>query len=296
MASSQVAGNHLSMKSTLDELVIVAALRSYQAGFSLGVGRDEDGNHRAGLELCFVCRLLAVWLCCVCALIDKNCWVIEPVLLLHGYDSKPSALGDLADRLGERSELVAGFEDLSEESFAWWIADLSTDARQDLTDYLDEISFEATRALAEAKVSGLAGMLCSKTLSSPMSPLSSVGPVAVVGFSQGAAAALSWLLDASRQTPVKTVIAVAGFLPDLAEQQLRGRIVGLAASSAEPIHIHAVHLSDDEVVDAMVSERASRQLSKAGFIVTDHHVDGPHAWSPALTDLVTQLLSNPVLH
>jgi predicted esterase len=56
------------------------------------------------------------------------------------------------------------------------------------------------------------------------------------------------------------------------------------------VHIHAVHLSDDEVVDGMVSERASRQLAKAGFMVTNHHVDGSHAWSPALTELVSQLL------
>ena len=256
------------------------------------------------LCLSFACALVVLCMCSACALIDKNCGVIEPVLLLHGYDSKPSALGDLADRLGARAELVAGFEDLTEERFAWWIDDLSADACQDLTEYLDEISLEANRALAEPKVSGLAGKLSSKTASSTnsplspvgsVSPLSSVGPVAVVGFSQGAAAAFSWLLDTSRQTPVKTLIAVAGFLPDLTEKQLREPIVVLAASSAEPIHIHAVHLSDDEVVDAMVSERASRLLSKAGFIVTDHHVDGPHVWSPALTDLVTQLLSNPVL-
>ena len=220
--------------------------------------------------------------------------MIEPVLLLHGYDSKPSALGDLADRLGARAELVAGFEDLTEQRFAWWIDDLSADACHDLTEYLDEISLEASRALAEPKVSGLAGMLSSKTVSSTNSPLNMVGSVAVVGFSQGAAAALSWLLDGSRQTPVKTIIAVAGFLPDLAEQQLRERSVGRESSSAEPVHIHAVHLGDDEVVDAMVSERASRQLAKAGFTVTDHHVDGPHAWSPALTDLVTQLLTATV--
>ena len=78
------------------------------------------------------------------------------------------------------------------------------------------------------------------------------------------------------------------------EQQLRERSVGRESSSAEPVHIHAVHLGNDEVVDAMVSERASRQLAKAGFTVTDHHVDGPHAWSPALTDLVTQLLTATV--
>jgi predicted alpha/beta hydrolase family esterase len=227
-------------------------------------------------------------------LVGKNWAVIEPVLLLHGYDSKPSALGDLADRIGVAAELVAGFEDLAEETFAWWLHDLSIEAGQDLTEYLDEISLEASKALRIPKVVGLAGMLASKSAgNAPEHSLSEVvGSVAVVGFSQGAAAAVNWLLDPSRQTRVTTVIAVAGFLPDLAEERLR-EIVAQAGFRLAEVQIHAVHLSDDEVVDAMVSERASRQLAKAGFLVTNHHVDGSHAWSPALTDLVAYLLSNP---
>jgi predicted esterase len=207
--------------------------------------------------------------------------VIEPVLLLHGYDSKPSALGDLADRLGERAELVAGFEDLAEENFAWWLDDLSVEARQDLTEYLNEVSFEASRALQASKVSGLVGMLSSK------SAVTELHSVAVVGFSQGAAAALSWLLDSERQISISMIVAVAGFLPDLAEQVLRDQ--ALLNQVLPAVQIHAVHLGDDEVVDALVSERASRLLSKAGFMVTDHYVDGPHSWSPRLTDLVVQL-------
>jgi predicted esterase len=221
--------------------------------------------------------------------------VIEPVLLLHGYDSKPSALGDVADRLGSRAELVAGFEDLPSETFAWWLDELSVEARQDLTEYLDEIALEASRAFAASKVTGLAGMLASKTASTSSNANANQdaeesrgSSVSVVGFSQGTAAAYSWLLDPSRQTSVNVIVAVAGFLPELAEHQLRERTVSF--TDQNPVHIHAVHLSDDEVVDAMVSERASRQLAKAGFTVTDHHVDGSHAWSPALTELVGQLL------
>ena len=226
--------------------------------------------------------------------VGKNRCVIEPVLLLHGYDSKPSALGDVADRLGSRAELVAGFEDLPLETFAWWLDELSVEARQDLTEYLDEIALEASRALETSKVTGLAGMLASKAAASlpaatPDAGLSPGGSISVVGFSQGAAAAYSWLLDSSRQTSVKVVIAVAGFLPELAEHQLRERTV--SSTDQNSVHIHAVHLSDDEVVDAMVSERASRQLAKAGYTVTNHHVEGSHAWSPALTELVSQLLT-----
>jgi predicted esterase len=221
--------------------------------------------------------------------------VIEPVLLLHGYDAKPSALGDLADRIGGRAELVAGFEDLPEETFAWWLGDLSVEAGQDLTEYLDEISLEASLALGAPKVAGLAGMLATKSagvVPEQAHPEVVSSVAAVVGFSQGAAAAFNWLLDPARRTQVTTVIAVAGFLPDLAEERLREMVAQAGLPTAE-VHIHAVHLSDDEVVDAMVSERASRQLAKAGFLVTNHEVDGPHAWSPALTDLVTQLLANP---
>jgi predicted esterase len=220
--------------------------------------------------------------------------VIEPVLLLHGYDAKPSALGDLADRIGGRAELVAGFDDLPEETFAWWLGDLSVEAGQDLTEYLDEISLEASLALGAPKVAGLAGMLTSKSAAAANEQAGSevVSSVAVVGFSQGAAAAFNWLLDPARRTQVTTVIAVAGFLPDLAEERLREMVTQAGLPTAE-VRIHAVHLSDDEVVDAMVSERASLQLAKAGFLVTNHGVDGPHAWSPALTDLVTQLLANP---
>jgi hypothetical protein len=227
--------------------------------------------------------------------------VIEPVLLLHGYDSKPSALGDVADRLGSRAELVAGFEDLPSETFAWWLDELSVEARQDLTEYLNEIALEVSRAFAASKVTGLAGMLASKTASTPSNANANANAnanqdaeesrgssLSVVGFSQGTAAAYSWLLDPSRQTSVNVIVAVAGFLPELAEHQLRERTVSF--TDQNPVHIHAVHLSDDEVVDAMVSERASRQLAKAGFTVTDHHVDGSHAWSPALTELVGHLL------
>jgi predicted esterase len=243
--------------------------------------------------------------------VGKNRCVIEPVLLLHGYDSKPSALGDVADRLGSRAELVAGFEDLPSETFAWWFDELSVEARQDLTEYLDEIALEASRALAPSKVTGLAGMLASKTASASSNANANANSnenenekenananqnaeesrgslVSVVGFSQGAAAAYSWLLDPSRQTSANVIVAVAGFLPELAEHQLRERTVSY--TDQNPVHIHAVHLSDDEVVDGMVSERASRQLAKAGFMVTNHHVDGSHAWSPALTELVSQLL------
>ncbi len=227
--------------------------------------------------------------------------MIEPVLLLHGYDSKPSALGDVADRLGSRAELVAGFDDLPLETFAWWLDELSVEARQDLTEYLNEIALEAGRALEASRGTGLAGMLASKTASATAyanndsntdapgdAGLRNDSSVSVVGFSQGAAAAYSWLLDPSRQTAVNVIVAVAGFLPELVEHQLRERSVSVV--DPKPVHVHAIHLSDDEVVDAMVSERASRQLAKAGFMVTNHHVDGSHAWSPALTDLVSQLL------
>jgi Phospholipase/Carboxylesterase len=229
--------------------------------------------------------------------LSENCRVSEPVLLMHGYDSKPSALGDLADRLGDRAELVAGFEDLPEETFAWWLGDLSVEARQDLTEYLDEISLEAGRAFvatkAEDGATGLVGLLTAKGSSDTSRSSSSVDSrtsVSVAGFSQGAAAALSWLIDARRQTMVSTVVAVAGFLDDLTEAQLRERPAEDGASERTS-HIHMVHLSDDEVVDAMVSERASRLLAKAGFTVTDHHVDGSHTWSAAVTDLTARLLS-----
>jgi predicted esterase len=218
--------------------------------------------------------------------------VIEPVLLLHGYDSRPSALGDLADRLGERAELVAGFEDLTEDSFAWWLGDLSPAARKDLTEYLEEISFEANRALRSTKVQGLAGMLTSKSAATGSNGTDE--SVVVVGFSQGAATALSWLLDETRQTSITMIVAVAGFLPDLTETYLRGCSAD-TAPTLKPVQIHLVHLSNDEVVDAMVSERVSRLLTKAGFSVTDHHIDGSHTWSSALTDLVVQLLGEAAL-
>lgn len=251
--------------------------------------------------------------------IGENWRVSGPVLLLHGYDSKPSALGDLADRLGSQAALVAGFEDLGHESFAWWLGDLSQEARQDGTEYLDEISLEASRALSSTSgatdatgapgtpgTSGLASLLEAKN-SRDVSDLgieTFAAEVSVVGFSQGAAAALTWLLDPLRQTTVATVVAVAGFLPDLVEAQLRdlksaGSNDDLDSSMPNTIpstmlsaHIHMVHLSDDEIVDALVSKRAARQLRSAGFTVTDHHLDGAHAWSATLTSLAVQLVQN----
>lgn len=249
--------------------------------------------------------------------IGENWSVSGPVLLLHGYDSKPSALGDLADRLGSHAELVAGFEDIGHESFAWWLGDLSEEARQDGTEYLDEISVEASRALRSTSgaagatgalgtpgTSGLASLLEAKNSKDAsdrgIDPFPAL--VSVVGFSQGAAAALTWLLDPLRQTTVATVVAVAGFLPDLVEAQLRdlksagsndnldSSMPNTMPSTMLSAHIHMVHLSDDEIVDALVSKRASRQLRSAGFIVTEHHVDGTHAWSAELTDFTVQLL------
>jgi predicted esterase len=248
----------------------------------------------------------------------------EPVLLLHGYDSKPSAFGPLADLLGTRAESVAGFEDLPNESFAWWLGDLSSAARQDGTEYLDEISSEVTRALREtASGTGLASLLAAKNPKAAFAVVNegpTVAAVSVVGFSQGSAAALSWLLDERRQTTLTTVVAVAGFLPDLVEEQLHALLAATTANTATntatssaanadtkparsalssstetdrssgTVHIHMVHLSDDEVVDAMVSERVARQLERAGFMVTNHYVEGTHAWSDALSKLVAQLV------
>ena len=208
----------------------------------------------------------------------QNCGVSESVLLLHGYDSKPSALGDLAERLGLRGELVAGLEDLPGESLAWWIGDLQRQSRGDLTEYLDEVSLDAQRRHGTS--------IGSDHLDN------SQGSVSIVGFSQGGAAALSWALDPNRRTGITNVFAVAGFLSDLVEEQIREFALSDRGPLSRPA-IHMIHLADDEIVDAMVSERASRQLVKAGFSVTDHYVDGAHVWSQALSELIAQLLSQP---
>lgn len=221
------------------------------------------------------------------------------MLLLHGYDSKPSALEELADLLGNKAEVVAGFEDVPGGDQAWWLDELTSDARDDLTSYLDEISDETVRAVSESQESVVSQLLAkaansgsSKDASTQSAAITQCAGVGVVGFSQGGSAALSWLLDPARRSTISTVIAVAGFLPNLVTDQLRQAADALSTSHQQSVRptIHMIHLSDDEVVDAMVSERASSLLRKAGFSVTDHHVEGTHVWSPVLSKLAVTLL------
>lgn len=101
-------------------------------------------------------------------------------------------------------------------------------------------------------------------------------PLLVVGFSQGAAAALAWLVGPDRTTEVAALAAVAGFVPPGVS------VDGEGAVDRPPVLL--VIPEDDVVVDPFLGGRAARLLHRRGHPTTQVEIAGGHAWSPAVTE------------
>ena len=103
-------------------------------------------------------------------------------------------------------------------------------------------------------------------------------PVIVLGSSQGAALALSWLLSRDRPAALAGVVALAGFLPP---GELGGEL-GVDPDRAAGLPLLFVHGEDDEVVPPPLSRSVARLLERHGAVVSWHAVPGGHELDEAM--------------
>jgi phospholipase/carboxylesterase len=100
-------------------------------------------------------------------------------------------------------------------------------------------------------------------------------PVVIVGYSQGAALAATWLLSHPRPTPVLGVALIAGFLPPVDPDHL-------TPSAAAGATVAMVHGDNDDTVPLPLGRSLARLLERNGATVAWHEVDGGHNLDPAL--------------
>lgn len=105
------------------------------------------------------------------------------IVLLHGYDSSPDAMGTLAAELSSSGEAIdvicpAGSIVVGDDTYRWWT--------------VDDESFDVTNALAE------------------LTDRVSLDDAIVIGFSQGGALATAAAMASG--SPVRGIVCAAGFL------------------------------------------------------------------------------------
>lgn len=105
--------------------------------------------------------------------------------------------------------------------------------------------------------------------------------VVLVGWSQGAAAALAFALR-PEAAPLSAVIALAGWLPDLH---------GIEWSPTDETPILLLHGADDEVVPPLQGRSAARFLERSGADVTWEEVQGDHHVTEGMLDAAARWLA-----
>lgn len=165
------------------------------------------------------------------------------LVLLHGHGDEPGRLLDHLDTIdpGRRFTSVAprGPVAAADDTPSWF--DDETDGATLVAAVHERIEWAA----------GSTGLEASE--------------VVVLGYSQGAAAALA--VAASGSVPLAGVVAVAGWLPNLA---------GLALEPATGLAVLAVHGAGDDVVPAPAGRSAARFLERSGCAVDWHEVATGH--------------------
>ncbi len=178
------------------------------------------------------------------------------IVFLHGFGGHPDSydLAPLNHRVGSTAIIRAVGPLVTETGFMWWDG--------------DNVQDPSPEALATA-LDALANQLARTT-----------EPVVLVGFSQGAAAALEMALHppSTPCPPIAAVVAVAGFLATPPAVTL----------DAPPVLF--VHPTDDGVVDIFLAERATRLLGQRGVDATLEEIEGDHEWSNAVVAPVANFL------
>jgi predicted esterase len=179
----------------------------------------------------------------------------RPIVFLHGFDGHPDSydLEQLTDELGCRSVVRAIGPVSMADGFTWWVAEDGADPTPEARSTALDALFEQLPQTHE--------------------------PIVLIGFSQGAAAAVGAALrPTNAKSPIAAVVAVAGFLAFPVDE----------AVVAAPMFF--VHPSDDSVVDIFLAEQATRLLKRAGFDATLQEVDGDHEWSSLVVAPVVNFL------
>lgn len=180
------------------------------------------------------------------------------VVALHGHDDDPATIRPWVARLAGTSPLQvpAGPVRVEDGGRAWF----STGAPGELATMAAAID-GAIDAAAEPPAD-----------------------VVLVGWSQGAAAALAFALrpEAPR---LAAVIALAGWLPDLH---------GIEWSPTDETPILLLHGADDEVVPPLQGRSAARFLERSGANVTWEEVEGDHHVTEAMLDAAARWLAERV--
>jgi predicted esterase len=195
------------------------------------------------------------------------------LLFLHGYDNA-HPLTDaqqisryLRMRTHHEIEVLApvGPVRLALGGHAWWDDDLDTSGWNSLCAHMNE-RFEGT-----------------------------LDPVVLCAFSQGSAAALSWILHPNFNGPTFAAVSLAApFLPDVVIEAMNSGLIG-DLTTLPPIHLVAIE--DDPVVDVMHSARAKRLLGAAGAQIQLDEIPGSeHQFSEcalAVSDYLGGTYFNP---
>lgn len=198
----------------------------------------------------------------------------RPVAFLHGYDGSPDNydLRTLTAALTTSSvvRLIGPFR-TQDDRFSWWNSDAGTDGGHgDHADHGNGPTADETSMIIQTIASQLP------------TPSPDETPVVLIGFSQGAAAALTYaLLSTQMNLRLAAVVCVAGFLPFDIENTV----------PPAGVPVLFVHPADDETVDPFLGERASRLLSKAGHQTSFQEVEGGHEWSDRVVGPIATFLT-----
>lgn len=191
------------------------------------------------------------------------------LVLLHGHGDDPSSMALRRDELDPRGlatvVVPTGPIELPEGGFAWFGEDGSTADAEAMVDAIDA-------AVAE-------GAARATTDPDPR--------VVLVGYSQGAASALSYAVRTGAPE-LAGVATVAGWLPSLE---------GLDWAPRAGLPVLMVHPVDDEVVPLPLGRSSARFLEREGADLVWAEVDGDHRLTREMTATVASwcaaLTSNP---
>jgi predicted esterase len=151
------------------------------------------------------------------------------LVFLHGHESRPGAMLPLAESLSISfpdwdKRLFTGpvmLGDAGHRSFAWW-----DESSAEFADHISGVEWLRPRI---------------------------ENPSVLIGFSQGAALALSAAFAIKRVPNIVGVVSIGGFVPDG---------VSVAAFGGPLLVIHG---ENDERVDTLYAERLHRQASSLGI-------------------------------
>lgn len=186
------------------------------------------------------------------------------LVVLHGYDDDPSVLADAA------RAWCTGVDDVdvvapsgparTPRGRGWWTErdDGTADARE-CRGSIEIIAEELASANRDSR------------------------EVILAGFSQGAAMAIAFLLGTTSTAPPTSLIAIAGFAPDLPA-------VERDAARAEGVRVLIAHGEHDASVPMANGRSLARYLERGGALVTWVSRPVGHTFTPFANDITRWMM------